>query len=146
MTDRTVLDDVRALLPQAPPMVLLDAALAADDSHARAAATLRADHPFAAADGSVPAWVGVELMAQTIGVFAGARARRQGRAPRVGYLVSTRDYRASASSFAVGDRLEIDALCVFDDPNGLCSFRCSLRRDGATLAEATVSCFDGEAA
>jgi predicted hotdog family 3-hydroxylacyl-ACP dehydratase len=139
----TLLDDIHSLLPQAPPMVLLDRALSADDGHARAEATLRPDHPFIAADGGVPAWVGIELMAQTIAVFAGARARRNGRLPSIGYLVSTRDYRALVPRFEVGDRLEVEVDCLFEDPNGMFSFRCGLRRDAALLAEATVNCFDG---
>lgn len=60
-----------SLLPHAPPMLLLDRVLAhsADETVCRAAP--QDGSPFRDADGRVPAWVGIELMAQCMAVHGG---------------------------------------------------------------------------
>ena len=47
-------------------------------------------------DGQVPAWVGIEYMAQAIAAWAGCRARAAGKPPQLGFLLGSRP----GSSFA----------------------------------------------
>ncbi|CAA7627915.1 3-hydroxylacyl-(Acyl carrier protein) dehydratase [Candidatus Terasakiella magnetica] len=134
------------LLPHAPPMVLLDEVLDADETGARAAVTIRSDHPFW--DGEkLPAHVGIELMAQTCGVFAGAKALAAGQPARLGFLLGSRDYRALVAGFGAGDRLEIVAQAVFLD-DGMAVFDCRIEQRGAVVAEAQLTLYqpaDGDA-
>ncbi|MCR5183109.1 MAG: hypothetical protein K6B46_00205 [Opitutales bacterium] len=53
----------------------------------------------------VPAYVGIELMAQSVGLFSGIFAReRENRAPRIGFLLGARTYKNSLSKFETGKK------------------------------------------
>ncbi|MDA8230041.1 MAG: hypothetical protein M0006_01745 [Magnetospirillum sp.] len=130
---------VEALLPHAPPMVLLDEALGYAQDRIRVAAAIRPDHPFATPRG-VPAHVGIELMAQACGAFAGAHALAAGGAPRLGFLLGTRRYQANDDWFRIGDRLEIWAQVAFrDEEMGV--FDCRVERGGEVVAEAQLTVY-----
>jgi len=133
-------DPVETLLPHAAPMLLLDEAIACDADSARAAAIPTRDHLFATADG-VPVHVGIELMAQTCGVWAGALAQREGGPVRLGYLLGTRRFTARTDWFRFGERLEISARLVFRD-QGMGVFDCRIDdAAGEVLAEAQLSVY-----
>ncbi len=136
---------IEDLLPHARPMLLLDEALSWDAEGATAAVTIRPDHLFARAEG-VPAHVGIEFMAQTCGVWAGAEAKRDGGAVRLGFLLGTRRYKAVQPFFSFGERLEISARLVFRD-QGMGVFDCRISTAGGEmLAEAQLSVYQpGEA-
>ncbi len=130
---------VGRLLPHAPPMVLLDEIIGYDADGVLAVATIGADHPFLAGNG-VPAHVGIELMAQTCGAFAGAEAMAAGKPVRVGFLLGTRRYEAHVPLFRVGDRLEISARIALRDDEMAC-FDCEIRRAGTVVAEARLNVY-----
>lgn len=140
------LPDLGVLLPQSGPMRLLDRAIVVNETHAHAQATLGSNHPFADAEGRVAAWIGVELMAQCIALYAGARAQRAGRPPHIGYLVSSREFKAASPLLPAGRPLDVIAHCQFADPNGMHAFRCEVRDGKALLISANVNCFDDGAA
>jgi predicted hotdog family 3-hydroxylacyl-ACP dehydratase len=58
-----------SVVPHTGTMVLLDQIEYWDETGLQASVTIRADAPFADVSG-VPAWVGIELMAQTIAATA----------------------------------------------------------------------------
>lgn len=129
-------------VPHRGTLLLLDRLLQADEHGARCALTVRADSPFAR-DGGVPAWVGIEYMAQTIAAWAGARARRAGQAPAIGFLLGTRRYTAQVDGFPAGQVLHISARCELIGANGLGQFDCHIHDDsGRPLAQALVSVFE----
>ncbi len=130
---------IERLLPHAAPMLLLDEALRYDEDSVTAAVTLGPDHLFATPDG-VPAHLGIELMAQTCGIWAGAHAMASGGAVRVGYLLGSRRYTAARPWFRIGERLEITATVVFRD-QGMGVFDCLIFSDGETVAEAQLSVY-----
>lgn len=131
---------IARLLPHAAPMLLLDEALSYDAEHARAAVVIRPDHPFAEPPG-VPAHVGIELMAQACGVWAGGEAQRSDAPVRLGYLLGTRRYRAERPFFLIGERLEVTARLTFRD-GGMGVFDCRIEdAGGSTAAEAQLSVF-----
>ncbi len=136
------LPPVAELLPHAPPMVLIDELVEAAEGRVAARVTLRPDSPFVE-DGRVPAIVAIEYMAQTIGAYAGLRARAAGGPPRIGFLLGTRELSLDVDAFAVGDELTIEARHVFGDEQ-LGSFQCELRRAGQTLASALVNVYEGD--
>ncbi len=133
---------VAELLPHAAPMVLVDEVVDAADGRVAARVTLRPDSPFVE-DGRVPAVVAIEYMAQTIGTYAGLRARAAGRPPRIGFLLGTRDLTLEVDAFAVGDELRIEARHVWGDEQ-IGSFQCEVLRGGRTLASALVNVYEGD--
>lgn len=131
------LDEV---LPHAGAMRLLDRLLAADDDHAVATTTVRRDNLFAD-EGGVPAWVGIEFMAQTIAAWAGVRAWRDGGGPALGFLLGSRRYACDVPRFPLGSVLTMTARPELIGDNGLGMFACTLALDGREVARANVSVF-----
>jgi 3-oxoacyl-[acyl-carrier-protein] synthase-1 len=129
------------LVPHKPPMLLLDRVLSYSTDRVCCAVEIRADSPFAG-PGGVPAVVGVEYMAQCIAVYAGLAARDKGDPVRVGFLLGSREVRLDAETFAVGDRLEVEARRTWGD-NDLGSFACHVRRGAEVLVHGNLTVYQG---
>jgi len=128
-------------LPHHGPARWIDRLLEADAEHALA----ECDVPAAGrlvAGGVMPAWAGVELMAQTVAAWAGARAQRAGRPVRLGFLLGARRYEAHCDGFIGGSTLRIAAHCDFVSDAGLGMFSCSIHCADVLLAQAQVSVFE----
>src|SRR5262245_19005433 len=132
--------DIRELLPHSGPMVLLDRVVGADDESLCAEVRLRQDSLFCV-DGKVGVWVGLEYMAQTIGAYAGYRARLRREPVRIGYLLGTRHYDCKQPHFAAGRRLKIYVKRNWQGADGLASFDCRIEDHSGVLASATVTVF-----
>jgi predicted hotdog family 3-hydroxylacyl-ACP dehydratase len=130
------------LIAHTGAMRLVDRVLAAEDKWIRIAAHAAPDAWYAEADGAMPAWVGIELMAQAIAVWAGLQGWRHGQPPKKGFLLGTRSYASSRPSFAADSLLEIAATETFREANGLAAFDCTLAIAGTVLAEATLKVFE----
>ncbi|MDZ3994208.1 hotdog family protein [Pseudomonas sp. Teo4] len=118
------------LLPHAGDMILIDQIDSCDEEQIHARATVRQGGLFNRADGSLPAWFGVELMAQTVAAFAGCRARRQGQPVELGFLLGTRKYSCDVEHFPAGTELQLHASRSLEDENGMGVFECHLRGPG----------------
>ena len=136
------LPPIRDLLPHAGAMVLVDEILEATQDRIVSRVTLRPTSPFLE-EGRVPAIVGIEYMAQTIAAYAGLRARAAGQAPRIGFLLGTREMNLEVDAFAVGDELTVEAQHVWGD-NLIGSFRCEVRRGTRPLVSALVNVYQGD--
>ena len=136
---------VTELLPLAGSAILVDEILAETANGVIAGAHISSAHPFFSREhAGVPSWVGIELMAQTIGLHAGLMARRESRPPRVGYLLGTRHYAPAVPCFANGAVLEIRAEQLYQDASGLGAYNCTIASAGEVLVCATVSVFQTE--
>ena len=135
-----------SVVPHTGPMVLLDRIDYWNDQELQASVTVRADAPFADERG-IPAWVGMELMAQTIGAFGGCRSRLKGQPVKIGFLVGSRRYSCSHSYFPVSAQLQVQVKEIVHADNGLCVFECHLRGlgDYADIsASANINVFQPE--
>ena len=97
---------------------------------------------FRQADGSIPAWLSLEYMAQCIAAHGGLDARGRGDPPAVGFFVGTRRIVLHADRFLPGEVLRVRAEKLRRS-GGLLSFACSVVRDtdGAVLAEGHLNVF-----
>ncbi len=136
----TTLPPVAELVPHAGAMLLLDELLAADAEHAVARTTVRATQLFTDA-GGMPAWAGIEYMAQTIAAWSGMQRRAEGAGPTVGFLLGTRRYECDVPAFPVGQVLTITARAELIGDNGLGMFACTLAMSGQEVARANISVF-----
>lgn len=93
-------------------------------------------------DAGVPAWVGIEYMAQAIAAWAGCQSRVAGRAPSIGFLLGTRRYSCSTAHFPSGTLLQVTAHCELMADNGLGMFSCRILIDGQVVCEANISVFE----
>ncbi|WP_448132349.1 ApeP family dehydratase [Stutzerimonas chloritidismutans] len=131
---------IAELLPHAGDMVLLDGVERFDDDSVETVLQVRADGLLSAADGSLPAWVGVEIMAQSVAAFAGCHARQAGQPVELGFLLGTRSYQCNVEAFPAGADLRVRAHRSLQDDNGMGVFECHLEGPGIH-AEARLNVF-----
>lgn len=122
-------------------MRLLDRVLSVDADVAVAEVDVPFDGLFVSG-GEVPAWVGIEYMAQTVAAWAGGRARGEEQAPRPGLLLGTRRFEAACAGFPSGARLRIEARCELIGGNGLGQFDCRIEMEGRQVAAARLTVLD----
>ena len=131
---------IAELIPHAADMILLDRVLRFGDEDIETALCVRPGGLFSQADGSLPAWVGIELMAQSIAAYAGCQARQAGLPVELGFLLGTRKFECNVERFPAGSTLRIKALRSLQDDNGMGVFECHL--DGPDIhAEARLNVF-----
>jgi predicted hotdog family 3-hydroxylacyl-ACP dehydratase len=130
-----------AWVPHRGAMNLLDSVAHCDEQAIEARVRVPADGLFTDAQG-MPAWVGIEYMAQAVAAWSGARARVGGGSPRIGYLLGSRRYEAAVPFFEAGAELQVFAQCELMSDNGLGMFECRIERDGRVLAGARLSVFE----
>ena len=123
---------IAELLPHTGQMVLLDEILSYDQSSLCAALTVRGDGLLFGDNQTVPAWVGIEYMAQTIGVYAGIQAKQTGQPIRLGFLLGTRRYESNVPCFKVGSRLTVDVEKILQDEQ-LAVFECRLNGENVDI-------------
>ncbi|MDR5801398.1 hotdog family protein [Caballeronia sp. LZ001] len=130
------------LLPHRGTMRLLDSVLDCGPETIRVLARVDRDAWYADAHGAMPAWIGIELMAQAIGAHVGLHARRKGGAARPGVLLGTQRYHANVSSFDVDACLLIDAQLVLQSDDGQGAYECAISNDdGLRLAHAVIKVY-----
>jgi predicted hotdog family 3-hydroxylacyl-ACP dehydratase len=118
---------IAELIPHAGDMILIDQVLRFGDEDIETQLTVRAGGLFNDADGSLPAWVAIELMAQSIAAYAGCQARLRGEPVELGFLLGTRKFQCNVERFPLGVELHIHASCSLQDDNGMGVFECHLR-------------------
>ena len=133
---------IEALLPHSDAMLLLESVLEHDFAKTACSAHIGPDHLFADRDGSVPSWVGIELMAQCAAVHGGLTARSAGAEPRPGLLLGSRRLQLGVPSFAAGQRLRVEAR-HHRGVAGLVAFDATIcdARGGAPLAEGRINVY-----
>ncbi|KFN47110.1 hypothetical protein [Arenimonas metalli] len=134
---------MESLVPHRGGMLWLDRVLHLDAENVVAEATVR-DDDLLLEDNTeaVPAWVGIEYMAQAIAAWAGGRALARDEAVKPGFLLGTRRYDAAWDRLPVGSVLRIEARCELMGDNGLGLFACRLLVGEAVVATASVSVFE----
>ena len=118
------------LLPHAGDMILIDEVLSFDDEQIHTTLTVKPDGLFSLPDGSLPAWVGVELMAQSVAAFAGCHARLKGNPVELGFLRGTRKFECNVAAFPAGSELIIHGIRSLEDDNGMGVFECHINAPG----------------
>jgi predicted hotdog family 3-hydroxylacyl-ACP dehydratase len=126
------------LLPHGPAMTVIDRLVEYDAKRSVGTVTIARTSRFFAGTG-VPAWVGIEYMAQTIAAHAGYEARRRGEPPAIGYLLGTRAYRNELALFPLGTKLTITIEPLVVDA-GFGAFQCSIATD-RVVATAVVNTY-----
>ncbi|RQH05735.1 hotdog family protein [Paraburkholderia dinghuensis] len=132
---------IEAIIPHRGTMLLLDSVAACSDESLTADASVRADAWYADAQGAMPAWIGIELMAQAIAAHVGLLSMREGKPVRSGVLLGTRRYAALCPAFASGAPLRVTVKELLRSEEGHGAYDCTIEQDGALCAEATVKVY-----
>ncbi|MCD8211941.1 MAG: hypothetical protein LUC17_02820 [Oscillospiraceae bacterium] len=133
------------LLPHKPPMIVVGGLCECDPQAKSARAWAEFDENsifYNATTHTIPAYLGIEMMAQTIGLLSGTYFREVlGKPPQMGFLLGTRDYRNHIPFFKPRERYftSVEQI-IFEELLG--SFACKIRdsQDGL-VAEAELNVF-----
>jgi predicted hotdog family 3-hydroxylacyl-ACP dehydratase len=133
---------IETVVPQRPPMILIDEIVAREAGRIVVEVTIRSTDLFFQPGRGVPSHVALEWMAQACAAFAGCEAIDDGGAPRIGFLLGTRDFWAPRAWFAEGERLYIGALLEYRDDE-LANFACEVTKssNGQLLARASLNVY-----
>lgn len=126
------MNEIASLIPHTGDMVLLDRIIEFDDPRLTAELIVRGDGLLGGDDISVPAWVGIEYMAQTIATYAGMVAKQANLPIRLGFLLGTRRYCTNVAAFKVGATLTVKIEKILHDDN-LGVFDCRIQGDGVEV-------------
>ena len=120
---------VAELIPQSQAMVLLDKIIMVGENHIVVELKVRDDGLFSHADRTVPAWLGLEYMAQAIAAFSGYQRKCKNEAIGLGFLLGTRHYQSSVGSFPCGTSLRVRAEKIIEANNDMSVFECTVEGD-----------------
>lgn len=137
-------NDISAYLPHRTPMILLDGVNDSGEGFVETFVTHSTRSLFADEDGNIPIWVGIEYMAQTVGVYAGMDSVRHGRPAQVGFLLGSRKYRTFATHFKPRQRIAVRAECTYRSEDNIVQFQCHITDGDNTLAAADIKAIQPE--
>ncbi|MGH1471681.1 MAG: hypothetical protein ACRBCS_10840 [Cellvibrionaceae bacterium] len=131
---------VSEVVPHKKTMSLLTEIVEHDEESLKARVIINNDTLFLT-DEKIPAYIGIEYMAQSIAAFAGVQERLKGGEAKVGFLVGTRKYNTSVSHFVNHSTLIIDVAREFQADNGLGVFNCSISSNLDELVNCVLNVF-----
>lgn len=135
------------LLPHRPPMLLLDRVIDYGEDFAEAELKVLSTSRFFDANlKGVPAWIGVEYMAQTMAIWSGSRRLENGKPVEIAFLLGSRNYCAHVPVFEQGMMLCVRCEVLVVD-NELAAFECiisSAKDPEQALATARLNAFSPE--
>ncbi|MGZ5000153.1 MAG: ApeP family dehydratase [Methylomonas sp.] len=106
--------ELAEVLPHSGQMIWLDTVVAFDDDALTAELVVREDD-LLGYQNSVPAWIGIEYMAQAIAAHSGIKSKLAGQPVRLGYLLGARRYNSNIGEIAVGIRLTVRVEKIMQD-------------------------------
>ncbi|MCB5188046.1 hotdog family protein [Methylobacillus caricis] len=140
--NQELLPPIQDLLLHSGDMVMLERILSVDDEQTLAECIPQAGAWYADHAGNMPAWIGIELMAQAIAAHVGLLKRRQNLPPKQGVLLGTRSYKAQVAAFAANQVLHIKVALAYRDDSGLGAYDCSISNNTGELVNATLKVFE----
>jgi predicted hotdog family 3-hydroxylacyl-ACP dehydratase len=138
--------EVGELIPHARGMLLLERVLEHGPEHAVCTATPAASALFRDAAGRVPAWVGLEYLAQCVAVYGALAARAEGRPPRMGPFIGGRRLRLRVAHFHPEQVLRVSVRHLRGE-RGLIAFQGRIQEgeEDEPLVEGRLHVYSGDA-
>ena len=133
---------VADLVPHSGTMSLLTSIVDYGDDWLTAEVDITRQSTFADERG-VPAWIGLEYMAQAIAAYGGLGERQRGGVPKIGFLLGSRKYLCDADLFPLGQKLLVKVQVEMLLESGLNVFNCELQGRGLS-ATAVINVFQPE--
>lgn len=132
---------IESILPHRGSMLLLSRVDAWDEESLAATANPDPAAWYANANGTMSAWIGIELMAQAIAAHVGLLSMRAGEPARPGVLLGSRKYEASVPAFEPGQPLRVDARELLRSTEGHGAYECTISAGGQRLANAVIKVY-----
>ena len=132
---------VQSLVPHNPPMVLVDEILHSEEKQLIAKVTPAIGKPFADEQGNIPAWIGLEYLAQAIAAWSGWQGLQAGNPVQLGFLLGSRRYQANVSQFFADQPLILTVNHNYQE-GGLAAFECTIcLTDNTELVTASLNVY-----
>ena len=132
---------IAAVLPHEGAMLLLDELRDHGPEHVTCRVTIGAGTMFCEGVNGVPAWVGIEYMAQACCAFSGIEEVRAGGKPSIGLLLGSRRYQSEVEFFPLGATLLIRADLQLRDESDMVAFGCIIHEGDRVLARGDVKAY-----
>jgi predicted hotdog family 3-hydroxylacyl-ACP dehydratase len=126
-------------VPHAGPMLLPDRVVSLQADSAVCEWCVRDDNIFLVPGFGVPAYIGIEYMAQCIAVHGGAHERANGFPPPRGLLLGTRHYHSTVPYFVPGETYRVKCRQLLSNLDGMTSFDCAILSGADVIAEGRIS-------
>jgi predicted hotdog family 3-hydroxylacyl-ACP dehydratase len=129
------------LLPHRPPMILIDRMIDATDAGSTCEVTIGPRTLFME-PGGVPAFVGLEYMAQAVAAYGGYKSYLAGEPMAIGFLLGIPQLKTYCQLFDCGQTLQVQVTHVWGD-NELMQFHCAIHDalTGKLLQQAELTVF-----
>lgn len=101
-----MISELEKMLPHKPPMVLVDRLISHDARSATVEVIIKDDYPFTS--GSIGAWVGLELIAQSAAVLAKLTRQVSSDKASLGFLLGSRSFTAYIPEFTTGQKVLVE--------------------------------------
>lgn len=136
--------ETRELAPHDPPMLQVGEVVMCDDERIITRTIADEANLFHVPGWGLPAYLGFEIMAQSISVQDGLVRRETGAPPQIGFLLGCRKYSVTRDWFAPGDILLVEAVSLLSEGE-MRSFDCTIRNEsGEKLAHGVINVFRPE--
>jgi predicted hotdog family 3-hydroxylacyl-ACP dehydratase len=135
---------IEELIPHRGTMLLLDKVMEFEEKRALGECVPARNAWYSDESGNMPAWIGIELMAQTVAAHVALLKRMKGLPPKMGILLGTRKYHSEAGSFIAGVNLKIRVVQLFMDSGGMGAYECSIASGETIRATALLKVFEPE--
>jgi predicted hotdog family 3-hydroxylacyl-ACP dehydratase len=131
---------VDELVLHAAPMLLLDRIVEATADTLEAEASIDKESPLCEGETELPAWWGIEYMAQSIAALAGLRERVAGNDVPVGFLTGCRKFNCNKSGIPLGTVFRIHIIELVSLDKSLGAFDCRIDSE-EFCAEARITVY-----
>ncbi|MGF1695618.1 hotdog family protein [Vibrio lamellibrachiae] len=132
---------IEQLLPHEKPMILIDRALSVEAESIHCQVDIDKHNLFFNKEAnSVPAYLGIEFMAQSVAAWSGYHATLRNEEPPIGFLLGSRRYVANCDTFSQGQTLDIYAEQVMED-NGMAVFSAYIEHNGLQVAKCQLNVY-----
>ncbi len=120
------LPPIEELLPHRGIMLMLDRAIDFENDSTITEYSPRKGAWYCDDADNMPAWIGIELMAQSAAVHINLKKRSANAPAKHGALLGTSKYHATVPSFTCGVKLRIHVSMTYHDVSGLGAYDCRI--------------------
>ena len=138
MKPAIALDSIEDLVLHRAPMLLVQSVIDWNEAGAEVLVDTKDSILFADSQGNIPAWVGIEYMAQAVAAYAGIVSKLNNEPLRLGFLLGTRRYSSNVSAFSPNQQLRVSVKELMRDENNLVLFDCYIFSGDELLARAEL--------
>lgn len=129
------------LLPHDRPMILIDRAIKIEENGIHCQTSIDETNPFFNSESEiVPAYVGIEFMAQAIAAWSGYNALSKGERPPIGFLLGSRAYKSQYDVYHKGQLLDIYAEQMMEN-DGMAAFMARIECNAETVASCRLNVY-----